>query len=97
MLYDYLWMIKGSQSHLLCPVMFGFCVEEFEGSTPCLGQSSQHVPIGCRAETTKKQETHTFKMSVIKKNLSVQSMVATTMLYMKNVKIMCFSLDFRLF
>ena len=60
-LYVYLWLLKGSESHLLCPVVFGFCVEELEGSAPCLSQGSEHVPIGCRAEMT---ETHTFKKTV---------------------------------
>lgn len=46
-------LLKGSEPHLFCPVVFSFCVEEFKGSTPCLRQRSQHVPIGCWAEMTK--------------------------------------------
>lgn len=33
--------------------MFSFCVKEFEGSAPGLGQRPQHVAIGGRTERTK--------------------------------------------
>lgn len=36
--------------------MFSFYIEEFKGSAPCLGQGSQHVPIGCLAEVAKRQK-----------------------------------------
>lgn len=33
--------------------MFSFCVKEFEGSAPGLGQRPQHVAVGGRTERTK--------------------------------------------
>lgn len=52
-LYEY---FLNRESHLLCPVVFGFCIEKFKGSAPRLSQGSQHVPIGCWATIVKKQK-----------------------------------------
>lgn len=64
-----------TSAHLLCPVVFGFCVEELIGSAPCLSQGSQHVLVGRRAKIIRHILYAYLKdqMDQIKKKLSVQS------------------------
>lgn len=84
-------------AHLLCPVVFGFCVEELIGSAPRLSQGSQHVLVGHRAKIIRHIDIlYTYlkdQMDQIKKKLSVQSITASiTMIHVVNVDIqaLCF-------
>lgn len=79
-------------AHLLCPVVFGFCVEELIGSAPCLSQGPQHVSVGHRAKIIRHINIlYTYLKDQIKKKLSVQSITESIiMIRVVNVVIQAF-------